>query len=105
MHEVKVIEVGTYQVTHTIELTDEQWEDAVDSSTGLVTDVGLIAEEAFLQAKGGHYVCAQCSGWGQDFSLSLDEQTKITEITNVVSGNVIYEDNYFDEPEEVSDTQ
>ena len=87
------------------DVTDEQWEDAVDSDTGLVIDVGLIAEEAFLQAKGGHSVCAQCSGWGRDFSLSLDESTQIVEVTNVASGNVIYDHNYSDEPGKVADEQ
>lgn len=97
MHEVRVTETGTFQVTNVVELTDEQWADAVDPATGLVTDVGVIAEEAFRQETGGHSVCTQCSGWGRNFSLSLDDETEIVEISNVASGEIIYDANYTDE--------
>lgn len=93
MHEIKVTEVGTFQVTHTIQLTDEQWAEAVDPTTHLVVDVDLIADEVFNQSENGG-MCARCSGWGKKFSLSLGDETEITEVNNIASGEVIYDRDY-----------
>lgn len=92
MHQVKITSHGTFSLDQTIELTDEEWADAVDPSTGLVTDVGVIAEAAFHVGEGGS-VCAQCSGYGRKFSLDMDDQTEVVRIIDEVSGNTIYDVN------------
>lgn len=90
MHQVKVTSHGTFSIDQTIELTDEEWADAVDPDTNLVVDVGVIADAVFHLGEGGS-VCAQCSGFGRNFSLQMDDNVHIAQVTNEVSGNKIYD--------------
>lgn len=89
MHEIKVTVVGTYDVVHTIQLTDKQWDNAVDPETGKLYAVDVISEEVFSQAEDGG-ICAQCSGWGRKFSRSLGEETEIVHIESM-NGKILYD--------------
>lgn len=89
MHEIKVTQVGAYDVTQTVKLTDEQWEDSVDPETGKLHSIDLVSEEVFNQSEVSD-LCAQCSGWGRKFSRSLNDETEIVYITSA-SGKVLYD--------------
>lgn len=91
MRQIMISESGTFTLDRTIEVTDEEWESAVDPNTGLVTDLNVIAEALHNRGEGGT-VCAQCSGFGRGFTLSLDDETRITTVSNNVTGNVIYDE-------------
>lgn len=89
MKEVKVTLSGVYDIVQSVQLTDEQWENAVDPETGKLYDLDTISEETFDQAKAGG-LCDQCSGWGREFSRSLGEETDIVHISDV-NGKTLYD--------------
>lgn len=91
MPTVRVSQNGTFTLDQTIELTDEEWEDAIDPATGLVIDINVIIDAVQRDGQGGT-ICAQCSGWGRNFNLTLDDDMSGLEVTNDVTGNVIYDD-------------
>lgn len=93
MRRVRVIEIGTYEVVTTIELTDEQWENGYDPESGKFFDVDMIAEEIVNQDKGGHTICAQCSGWERKFSLTLYDETDVVTVIDVDDERVLYDKN------------
>lgn len=91
MHEIRITRHGTFGLSQTVQLTDEEWENAVDPETGRVYDLEIIEDKAHKAGEGGT-LCAQCSGFGRKFNLSLDDDLKVTEITNASSDEVIYSD-------------
>lgn len=96
MPTVRVSENGTFTLDRTIKLTDEEWADAVDPETGLIIDVNIIIDAVQRDGEGGS-ICAQCSGWGRDFTLTLDDDMTGLQVMNEVTGNVIYDDTVDDE--------
>lgn len=89
MHEIKVTTIGTYDIVQTIRLTDEQWENSVDPETGKLYDVDVVMEEVFNQSEVSG-ICAQCSGWGRNFSRSHSDETEIVYIRDL-AGKTLYE--------------
>lgn len=89
MPPIKVTLTGVYDVVQQIQLTDEQWDDAVDPETGKLYGVDTVSEEAFEQAESSG-LCAQCSGWGRKFSRTLGDELEVATVENE-SGQVIYD--------------
>lgn len=84
---------GTFSYETTVEVTDEEWEDGIDTSNGKVVffDTDL-AVQLSHQQHGDPSVCAQCSGWRRPIKLTLEtEEMKLIEITDPITNEVIYE--------------
>ena len=76
---------GTFVYETTVEVTDEEWEDGIDTSNDLAVQLSH-------QQHGDPSVCAQCSGWRRPIKLTLEtEEMKLIEITDPITNEVIYE--------------
>ena len=87
------MQTGTFTYETTVEVTDEEWEDGIDTSNGKVVFFNTdLAVELSHQQHGDPSICVQCSGWRRPFTLTLEtDEMKVIEIADPITNEVIYE--------------
>lgn len=91
MPEIIVSSSGTYDITQRIELTEEEWENAVNPETGKLHAIDIVGDVLFNDGEGGT-LCANCSGWGRKYSMSLSDEREIYEVKLSDDKTVIFSD-------------